>query len=131
MCHHCNPELGMKFFQFQAARHLLRSSLCLYGECPWDALLLHLKNLFRGVPCSLVVRCHEAHRHLLGKGHLNQNWPALQLLQMYCSCTYKRYMRHVYCKVDNTDLEGASKNELYGFCSDHSLSSCHLSRVLV
>ncbi len=108
-CNPCNPELGTKFFQFQAtrcSRHLSRSNLCLYGECPRDALLLHLKdlNLFlRYVHCSLVVRCYEADKHLLAEGHLNQNQPALQLLEMY-SCTYKRYMQPMNCKVDNTEI---------------------------
>jgi hypothetical protein len=40
---------------------------------------------------------------LLAEGHLNQNQPALQLLEMY-SCTYKRYMQPMNCKVDNTEI---------------------------
>jgi hypothetical protein len=97
----CNPELGMKFFQFRAAsciRHLSRSSLCLHGKCPRDALLLVLKDfnlVFREVRCSLVVRCCEAHWNLLGEAHLNQNQPALQPLQMYCSCKYRRCIQHL------------------------------------
>jgi hypothetical protein len=120
----CNPELGMKFFQFQAAsctRHLSRSSLCLYGKCPRDALVLVLKDFnlfFRRVPCSLVVRCCEAHRNLLGEAHLNQNQPALQRLQMSCSCKYRRCMQHVSCQVDRY-LQDASTNKPSGFRSFH------------